>query len=433
MKITQFLVVAVATMLLPALGCESLDIQPGSTFDDSSERSAKVTSRKIDWVYGRRVVEDAFTGPNDTTIRYKSYEYMGFAQASVIFLNGRTEFIEKYDPMFTSLYDQSWATSDEQTLSDLPVDFYAMDHEGQGLSGGLKSHIDDYDIFVENLHALFTRIKKLKNPQKPIFLMAHSMGGLIATRFAQTYPELVDGLILGSPMFGMNPPEGVTVDQLKQLAGAYALPNPYGLGFADRCALSPQLPVPVLGGIAMCMSNAFCRDCFSNPTQAGCDQLGIDWNSFYAAWGFLSSEESIGCQNARTPESSCTFPGDGFNGTTSNYDYCYWTENNPLAGPSMTFGWLWQSFAAIDALNLPAELDKIRDIPAIVLSTPIDPIVTASTHRDFCNQMSNCQLVEFASNFQTGPVYFHELFAETNRAAVLETVSTFIADQLGWD
>ncbi|MCU0664899.1 MAG: lysophospholipase [Myxococcota bacterium] len=433
MKFTQFLVVAVAAMLLPVLGCESPDIQPGAASDDSAERASSSTSRKIDWVYGRRVIDESFTGPNNTAIRYKSYKYMGYAQASVIFLNGRTEFVEKYDPMFTSLYNQSWATSEEQTLSDLPVDFYAIDHEGQGRSGGLKSHIDDYDIFVENLHAVMNRVNDLKKHKKPIFLMAHSMGGLIATRFAQTYPELVDGLILGSPMFGLNPPAGVSIDQLKQLAGAYATPNPYGLGFANRCALSPQLPVPVLGGIAMCMNNAFCRSCFSNPTQAGCDQLGIDWSSFHAAWAFLSSNQSIGCQNARTPEYSCRFPGEGFNGTTSNYDYCYWTENNPLAGPSMTFGWLWQSFAAIDAMNTPTELDKIRDIPTLVLSSPIDPIVNASAHGNFCNSLSNCQLVKFTSNFQTGPVYFHELFAETNRAAVLETVSTFIADQLGWD
>jgi alpha-beta hydrolase superfamily lysophospholipase len=415
-------------LFLIGAGCESATLAQSADIDPALAQEA--LSVDIDFDYGRLILEDEFTGKHGSTIRFKRYEYLGRSKAFVIFLNGRTEWIEKHEPLFTANYEMPWETSENETLADLPVTFISMDHEGQGLSGGLPSHIDSYDVFVSNLKDVieYNRLRCGKHHRKPIYLMSHSMGGLIAARFAEENPGLVDGLILSSPLFGVNAPAGVTVAQLRQLVTGFSLPAPNGFGFANRCARAPEAPVPVLGALGMCLTNPGCQACFANPTQPGCAELGLDWNAMYTAWGFLNSEASIGCHTVRTPEYSCTFPGPGFNGTMSNFEYCMWTENNPLAGPAQTFGWLYETFVAIDAMN--AKIATIADIPTLVLSSPIDPIVSAPAHGAFCSAMSDCTLVELQSNFETGPVYFHELLAETDRASAVTAIRSFLEERL---
>jgi len=422
-----------ATLLAPACGGVE---DPGSpAMNEESTREIACTAGPaakigLDFTYGRVVIEEKIAGPSGSTLRIKRYEKVGYDRATVLFLNGRTEFIEKYDPLFTRLQTEPWITTKAQTLADLPITFVTMDHEGQGLSSGLKGHISSYDEYVEGVQAVVQRLKKVGKPNRPLYLMAHSMGGLIAARHAQKYPAAVAGLILGSPMFGINPPAGATTEQLRQLAAGFALPAPYGFGFADRCALAPEAPVPVLGALATCLSTPACKACFADPAQPGCDQIPVDWAALGKAWGFFTSAASVGCKNAHTPIPSCTFPGPDFMGTTSNYEYCVWADGHPLVGPNPTFGWLQESFTAIDAMNQASELAKIKSLPTLILSSPIDPIATASTHGAFCKQLGVCTLVEFPSSFQTGPVYFHELFTETSRASVIAKVRGFLKAQL---
>lgn len=414
--------------MLTLFACENDDAEREQ--DLALAKTQDALSIELDFENFRFVIDDEFIGPNDTTVRYKWYEKIGPEEAYVIFLNGRAEFVEKYDPMFTAASEMPWETTAEQTLADLPITFFAIDHEGQGLSGGLPSHIDDYDIYVENIRALISHIWKLENHIRPIYLMGHSTGSLIATRFAQKYPEYVDGMVFSSPLFGIKPPAGVTPEQLRMLVGGYALPAPYGFGLADRCSMAPEAPVPALAAIAQCLTDEGCRTCFADPTLPGCSELPLDWSALHSAWAFLNSPDSIGCQKIRTPEATCTFPGEHFGGTTSNYDYCFWTESHELSGPLATFGWLWQTYLAIDKMNVAENFDVIRNIPTMVLSSVTDPIVDASSHGAFCNQMSNCQLVEFHSDFENGPIYFHELLAETDRASVINNVRAFFESQL---
>jgi alpha-beta hydrolase superfamily lysophospholipase len=390
----------------------------------ASEEVRRCSSWDWDREYHRVVTEKYFVGENDDIVRYKEYRRPGRVKAYVIFLNGRTEFLEKYDPMFTSLTEVPWETSRDQTLANLPVTFYALDHAGQGESGGLRSHIDDYDVFTANLLSLIRRERRLRRHRKPIYLMAHSMGGMIAARFAQQYPEYVDGLILGSPMFGVNPPFG-TFEELKQLAAAYSV----GFGFADRCAVA--VDPTVLGSLAWCMApgQEACQSClFGDPAVPQCAPYGFDWAAMGAGLELLSSDQIISCEGVvpRTPEYSCTFPGEGFAGTSRDYDYCFWTESHPLAGPYYTFGWLHQSFIAMEELFMPENLDMVRDIPTLLLTTDVDPIVDPASHHSFCDELNNCELVHFESNFETGPAYFHELFAEVDRASVLDEVRDFL-------
>lgn len=80
------------------------------------------------------------------------------------------------------------------------ISFYSMDLRGHGKSGGKRGHVTSFIDYVYDLKLLINKVKE-NNPELPIYLVGHSLGGLIATRFSLTYQEDISGLILLSPAF----------------------------------------------------------------------------------------------------------------------------------------------------------------------------------------------------------------------------------------
>lgn len=105
----------------------------------------------------------------------------------LVFVNGRTEWIEKY----------SHVPVDLQLEDD--VGFLTWDHRGQGSSGGERAFISDYESYsVDSRHIINKIIKK-----KPYIMIAHSMGGLIALHATMKGMLNPDALILSSPLLGL--------------------------------------------------------------------------------------------------------------------------------------------------------------------------------------------------------------------------------------
>jgi len=77
---------------------------------------------------------------------------------------------------------------------------YAYDQRGNGRSSGRKGHIRNFDEYMLDL-ACF--IKNLNLSRKP-FLLGHSLGGLVAIRYAMDYPEDIAGIIVSSPALGLS-------------------------------------------------------------------------------------------------------------------------------------------------------------------------------------------------------------------------------------
>lgn len=87
------------------------------------------------------------------------------------------------------------------------ISVYALDHRGHGKSGGKRGHIDSFMDFVYDLK-LFIDLIREENRSINLALMGHSMGGAIACRYALTYSDDMDALILSSPamIFGGDAP-----------------------------------------------------------------------------------------------------------------------------------------------------------------------------------------------------------------------------------
>jgi len=73
------------------------------------------------------------------------------------------------------------------------------DHFGQGLSDGIRAHVDDVD--TQYVADMKSALDQLADPKLPIVVLAHSMGAMIATRFEELYPERVKAYAFSSPMY----------------------------------------------------------------------------------------------------------------------------------------------------------------------------------------------------------------------------------------
>lgn len=76
----------------------------------------------------------------------------------------------------------------------------AGDLRGHGKSGGIPIHLDSFDQYLDDLDLLWSHFS-LDPASTAMF--AHSMGGLVAVRFAQTRPEPMRALVLSAPLLAL--------------------------------------------------------------------------------------------------------------------------------------------------------------------------------------------------------------------------------------
>lgn len=75
---------------------------------------------------------------------------------------------------------------------------YGLDHIGHGKSDGARCYVDRFQDFVDTLKLCFNMIRQW-HPQTPIFLLGHSMGGLISTAYLLEHQRKLAGAILSGP------------------------------------------------------------------------------------------------------------------------------------------------------------------------------------------------------------------------------------------
>ncbi|MFF6986446.1 alpha/beta fold hydrolase [Streptomyces sp. NPDC010273] len=78
---------------------------------------------------------------------------------------------------------------------------FGPDHQGHGTSAGERVLIEDFEDVVTDLHGV-ADMARSTHPGVPLVLIGHSMGGLIASRFAQRHGDELTALILSGPVVG---------------------------------------------------------------------------------------------------------------------------------------------------------------------------------------------------------------------------------------
>ena len=388
---------------------------PACTEEDSTlEKHSSVQSAlgglpfglTIDHEYRRLVIESQFTGSDGNPIRFKLYELVGRQDGYLIFVNGRAEFIEKYDALFTSLHEFPLDVAPaDQTMADLRLSFATLDNAGQGesIEGRTPGHIESFDAFVDDLRKLVTLVRFLQGGRRPIYLASHSMGGLISARFVQQYPELVDGLLLSSPMLVMRDVPGLPEPALRFVAHFYAVMS----GMPRLCTVPPGLDQETVAGVALCAGGLLedsmpgCQHCFN--TADGCGVAEVQ--GLQAAFAYMQSIADQGC-----PASTFACPAPYL---STDDDYCDYAQIHALAGPEPTFGWLNAAFAGMDAFYAAPPVAT----RTLILANPDDVIVGPSGFS--CEHFAgDCDVIEF-------PGMGHELLTAADRMAPIATIREF--------
>ena len=78
---------------------------------------------------------------------------------------------------------------------------YAPDHQGHGRSGGERVLITDFEDIVTDLRSVAAEATA-EHPSVPLVMIGHSMGGMIAARYAQRYGADLTALVLSGPLIG---------------------------------------------------------------------------------------------------------------------------------------------------------------------------------------------------------------------------------------
>ena len=88
-----------------------------------------------------------------------------------------------------------------EALADAGFETWALDHRGHGQSVGDRADIGSLASAVGELDD-FVVLAQDQHPGVPVFLLGHSMGGLIAVAYTQEHQDRLAGLIVSGPAVG---------------------------------------------------------------------------------------------------------------------------------------------------------------------------------------------------------------------------------------
>jgi alpha-beta hydrolase superfamily lysophospholipase len=78
---------------------------------------------------------------------------------------------------------------------------YAYDMRGNGRSPGQRAYLNGWHEFREDLDA-FLKLVREAEPDLPLFVLGHSLGGLVVLDYALEHPEKIAGVIAAAPPLG---------------------------------------------------------------------------------------------------------------------------------------------------------------------------------------------------------------------------------------
>jgi len=110
-------------------------------------------------------------------------------QRIVVLVHGYGEHIGRYDHVAGALVERGAVV-------------VGPDHVGHGESAGERVLIEDFDQVVDDLQSVVERARE-QHPALPVVMVGHSMGGLVATRYAQRHGGDLAGLVLSAPSIGL--------------------------------------------------------------------------------------------------------------------------------------------------------------------------------------------------------------------------------------
>ncbi len=134
------------------------------------------------------------------------------AWASVLIIHGLGEHSGRYEHVGNQ-------------MAEAGLEVRAFDLPGFGRSGGRRAFVNSFDDYLD---AVEEELVPLIESDLPVVLLGHSLGGLIAYRYALSNRPQPDALVLSAPALGANTPkwQQALSPFLAKVAPKLAIPNP---------------------------------------------------------------------------------------------------------------------------------------------------------------------------------------------------------------
>lgn len=264
-----------------------------------------------------------FTNNKGAKIRYGHVAPEGEMRGTVILLTGLNESIEKYFELTRELRARG-------------MDVWLMDWRGQGRSeryfksNPQKAHSEGYQEQIDSLHQFTQTI--VKKSDKPMFMVAQSMGAHIGLRYLKEHEGVFDSAMLTSPMIDVH-------------TGVYSRPvAEYAVDVAKACGyLDSYVP-----------------------------GLGEDWNiSQYHFEGNNKTSDRARFQ--------------------AYVDRCHNEPDLRLGTP--TYGWYYHTFESAKILNDEKYLKSIQT-PVLMHLPENETVVDRTAQQTAAKLLPNCKKVD---------------------------------------
>ena len=138
--------------------------------------------------------EGYFKSIRDTNIYYQYWLPEGESKAILLVAHGIAEHSGRYMNVVNHFVPAGYAV-------------YGIDHIGHGKSDGKRVCVERFQDYTKTLRKYFSMIRGWQ-PEKPIFLVGHSMGGLISSAYLLEHQDELTGAVLSGP--GIKVPDNIS-------------------------------------------------------------------------------------------------------------------------------------------------------------------------------------------------------------------------------
>lgn len=126
-----------------------------------------------------------FTGHDGLELTYQLWRAEGAPKAVLPIVHGYGEHSGRYRNVVDWFVPRGYSV-------------YALDLRGHGHSPGKRGELRDFGDYREDVRAFLDLVRKAE-PGQPVFLVGHSMGGLIVLNYVLHHPARLAGVVASGP------------------------------------------------------------------------------------------------------------------------------------------------------------------------------------------------------------------------------------------
>jgi acylglycerol lipase len=130
--------------------------------------------------------EGFFQGVRNVRIYHQRWLPDGEPKAALLIVHGLGEHCCRYSNLVNHLVPLGYA-------------LYGLDHVGHGRSEGAREFVERFEDYTDTLD-IYRRMVSQAQPDKPLILYGHSLGGLISTTYLLDHQAGLAGAILSAPL-----------------------------------------------------------------------------------------------------------------------------------------------------------------------------------------------------------------------------------------